>query len=183
MADVNVAPRVGLIAGAIDAQPGAEIVLAVTSGVYAFDAASGLSTWIVKPSGPQVYTDVVHWGTGNDCRLGVMTQSQPLRLLSCVDRTPLGSLTLPPGTTKVAPLDPQGTVLAAIAAGDLWVARNGGAFQPELTGLGDGLALSWPWAVRSAPGAISMLLGSTLQLLRADLLNDALFASGFEPLP
>jgi hypothetical protein len=74
-------------------------------------------------------------------------------------------------------------VLAAIAAGDLWVARNGGAFQPELTGLGEGLALSWPWAVRSAPGAISMLLGSTLQLLRADLLNDALFASGFEPLP
>lgn len=183
IADANIAPRVGLVAGEIDAQPGAEIVMAVTSGVYAFDTTSGLSTWIVKPSGPQFYTDVVHWGTGSDCRIGVMTQSQPLRLLSCVDRAPLGTLTLPPGSTRVAPLDPQGTVLAAVAAGDLLVAREGGPFLPELTGLGDGLALNWPWAVRASPGAISMLLGSTLQLLRADLLDDPLFASGFEVVP
>lgn len=183
IADANIGPRVGLLAGEIDAQPGGEIVLAVTSGLYAFDLATGLSTWIVKPSGPQAYTDVVHWGTGNDCRIGVMTQSQPLRLLSCVDRAPLGTLTLPPGTTRVAPLDPQGTVLAAIAGGDLLVARDGGPFQPELTGLGEGLALNWPWALRSAPGAISMLLSSTLQLLRADLIDDALFASDFEAPP
>jgi hypothetical protein len=183
IADANIVLRVGLVAGEIDAQPGGEIVLAVTSGIYAFDVVSGLSTWIVKASGPQFYTDVVHWGSGADCRIGVMTQSLPLRLLSCVDREPVGTLTLPPGTTRVAPLDPQGTVLAAVAAGDLLVARDGGPFQPELTRLGDGLALNWPWAIRSSPGAISLLLGSSLQLLRADMLDDPLFASGFEQLP
>jgi hypothetical protein len=112
-----------------------------------------------------------------------MAQNQPLRLLSCVDRSLLGTLDLPPGTTRVAPLDPQGTVLAAVAGGDLLVARDGGPFQPELTGLGEGLALNWPWALRSAPGGFSMLLSSTLQLLRADLLDDALFASDFELQP
>jgi hypothetical protein len=183
IADANTGPRVGLVAGEVDAQPGGEIVLAVTSGIYAFDLATGLSTWIVKPSGPQPYTDVVHWGSGDDCRIGVMAQSQPLRLLSCVDRSLLGTLDLPPGTTRVAPLEPQGTVLAAVAGGDLLVARDGGPFQPELTGLGEGLALNWPWALRSSPGAISMLLGSTLQLLRADMFDDALFASGFEVQP
>lgn len=183
IADANVVERVGLISGEIDAQPGGEIVLAVTTGIHAFDVASGLSTWIVKASGPQFYIDVVHWGTGADCRIGVMTQSLPLRLLSCTDREPVATLTLPLGTTRVAPLDPKGSVLAAVAAGDLLVARDGGPFQPVLTGLGGGLALNWPWAIRSSPGAISLLLSSTLQLLRADLLDDPLFASGFESPP
>ncbi len=183
IADSNTGQRVGLVAGEVDAQPGGEIVLAATSGIYAFDLATGLSTWIVKPAGQQPYTDVAHWGTGDECRIGVITESQPLRLLSCVDRSLLGTLELPPGTTRVAPLDPRGTVLATVAGGDLLVSRDGGVFQSELPGLGEGLALNWPWAVRSSPGAISMLLGSTLQLLRADMLDDPLFASGFEPLP
>lgn len=180
--DSNTTLRVGLVAGEIDSQVGSEIVLAAESGLYAFDAQSGLTTWIVKSAFQERFSDVVHWGSGSGCRIGVVVQEQTLRVLSCADRQPIETLALPAGVERVAPLDPNGQRLGAVVAGDLWVSRTGGAFQLELPDLGAGLNLNWPWAVDSSPDGNSLLLGSSLQLVRA-LLDDAVFASDFEIVP
>lgn len=183
IAEYNAPARVGLLAGEIDAQPGSEIVLAVGNAVYAFDTQSGLVTWILKPIQQQWFTDLVHWGSGDDCRIGVVIMGQTLRLVSCEDRQTIAAVALPVDSQRVTPLDAQGRMVAVVTSEDLLVSRNGGAFQPVATGLGAGLDLNAPWAVRTSPDATSLLLGSSLQVLRLDLEGDRVFSSGFETFP
>lgn len=174
---------VGLVAGEVDAQAGAEIVVSLGDAVYAFDLNTGLTTWIVKPSDQRLFLDVVHWGSDDDCRIGLLVSGPSLQLLSCHDRALLGTVELPPGSRRVVPLDPLGRILGAATDSDLLVSAFGTPFEPVVSGLGGSVRLDWPWAVQHTPGAIGVLLGSSVQVLRLNLTIDPLFESGFDALP
>lgn len=172
--------RDSMLVGAIDSNPGDEIVVATRRAVFAFDVDSRLVSWTVKaqPSAPIV--GLAWWGSGEACRIGLRLATDVVEALGCSDQVFRDSIPLPPSTRWFGAVSEAGDVLAASAGGALWVARDGGPFQQTLEELGEALAVNLPWAIDSDDGGHHVVASSNLQLVRLRIGGDAIFESGFE---
>lgn len=176
----------GKLAGMLartDAGAAPEVVVSLPDALFGFGPASTQPTWVVAAGAGETFEDVVSWGSGEDCRLGVRLAGADLLTLGCEDRLPKGQIDLPAGTDWMAPLDPLGQVLAATADGGLWLAFEGQPFRLELDGLGAAVRANWPWGMRFVDGDAEFLLGSPLELRRVRLTGDTIFVAGFEVTP
>lgn len=175
-----------LLATQLDGDPAAEVVVATSSNVLAFDAATRFLEWSFSHELWNMRS-VQRWGQGAGCRL-VLAGSGVMSIRRCVDRELEAQVVLPWQTTFVRPLDEEGDTLLGAAGGRLHLIKRAanGYFHLPISGyLGEHLSATPQHMLSSesnaAGGHVHVLVGSAAFSAQLHLdVSDPLWRNGFE---
>lgn len=156
------------------------VALANESAIVLFDPLSGLLVANTQPNAP--VSALLHWGSGNDCRLGALDSNGGLTLHDCRTLDILGQRQLPAATAFARPIDPHAERFVAASGADVFLVseqdlatRIAGPFGAGLGATNQGIVSYDP--VRQS---LDVLIGSDYMVTRRSIAIGPIFADGFE---
>lgn len=175
-----------VLATQLDDDPAVEVVVATSTNVLAFDAATRFLEWSLGHESWNLRS-IQRWGQGAGCRL-VLAGSDAMSIHRCDDREQEALVVLPWQTTFVRSLDDDGEFLLSAAGGRLHLvkrAANGYFHVPVSSYFGEHLSATPDHMLSSrsdaATGQVHVLVGSVAfsAQVRVDV-SEPLWRHGFE---